>query len=46
MSRETLVSPGDEAPGFALEAHTGERVGLDGFRGSRSVALYFMRAFT
>ncbi|HVP14547.1 MAG TPA: hypothetical protein VMS88_03320 [Terriglobales bacterium] len=44
--QQTLVAPGDEAPAFALEAHTGERVRLDECRGSRNVALYFMRAFT
>jgi hypothetical protein len=44
--RQTLVAPGDEAPAFSLEAHAGDHVRLDEFRGSRNVALYFMRAFT
>jgi peroxiredoxin len=34
------------APDFELESHTGERVRLSSYRGTRSVALFFMRAYT
>ena len=34
------------APDFELESHTGERVRLSSYRGTRSVALFFLRAYT
>ncbi len=40
------IQPGSPAPPFALEAQSGERHCLGGFRGRRGLVLYFMRAFT
>ena len=42
----TPRKPGPPAPDFELESHTGERVRLSGYRGTSSVALFFMRAYT
>ena len=39
-------SPGQPAPDFELESHTGELVRLSSYRGRRAVGLFFMRAYT
>ena len=43
---DSPVRSGPPAPDFDLESHTGERVRLSSYRGTRSVALFFMRAYT
>lgn len=37
---------GPPAPDFELESQDGARVRLSSYRGTRSVALFFMRAYT
>jgi peroxiredoxin Q/BCP len=39
-------SPGQSAPDFELESHSGELVRLSSYRGRQAVALFFMRAYT
>ncbi len=45
-TRQTLIAPGDAAPAFVLEAHSGAQVRLADFGGAHNLVLYFMRAFT
>ena len=42
----TPRKPGPSAPDFELESHTGEPVRLSSYRGTQSVAVFFMRAYT
>ena len=41
-----IWSPGQPAPDFELESHTGEFVRLSSYRGRQAVGLFFMRAYT
>jgi peroxiredoxin Q/BCP len=36
-----MLNPGETAPDFELEAHTGEKVRLSSFRGRKAVVLFF-----